>query len=69
MIKFDLLIYSSQAIQAAINDYRNIADIEAEFENDICICYIHSSVYDSELTKKEFSNYVLEKTVSRGLQP
>lgn len=66
MIMFDLTLYSPKAIRGAVNDYQKIAKIETEFKDNHCICHVCSSLYDIELTEKEFSNYVLDKTVSMG---
>ena len=65
MILFDLSIYSAPAIHESIMDFHDIAIIKAEFQDNTCRCNILDSLYDTELTEKEFENYVLDKTVSK----
>jgi len=46
-------------------DFHDIATIKAEVQDNTCRCIILDSLYDTELTEKEFENYVLDKTVSK----
>ena len=65
MILFDLSIYPASAIHEAIQAFRDIAIIKAEFQENICNCDILTNVYDTGLIEKEFGNYVLDLTVSK----
>lgn len=65
MVQFDLEIYSFDAIQQASHDFASIATIEIDVNGPVCTCTISHSAYDQELTCDEFSNYVLELSVSQ----
>ena len=69
IVEFDKSIYSDRAVRQAVVDYLSIADIEITDSEKYYICLIKTSKYDMEITKLEFSNYVLnlsamgEKTI------
>ncbi len=62
-IDFDKSIYSEKAVRQAINDYASIADIEMINTPERCVCSITRSDYPIEITRLEFSNYVLNLSV------
>ena len=64
-IQFDLSIYSSKAVTQAVKDYESIADIQVEINDSVCSCHFSQSKYDLVMTSDEFSNYVLELSVSQ----
>ena len=63
-IIFDSEIYEKKAIVKAIDEYRRIAQIEIEQNEGYYTCrIIDSFLYDIELVRAEFGNYVLFLTV------
>ena len=64
MIKFDTGIYQPKAIQQAIWDYREIAEISMQTGEKEIECQFGATQYDPDITIKEFCNYVLCLTVS-----
>lgn len=63
-IIFDSEIYEKKAIVRAIDDYRRIARIEIKQNEGYYTCKIMDSfLYDIELIRAEFANYVLFLTV------
>ena len=66
MIRFDLTLYSAGAIVEAVEDYKDIASIAMDVQESICSCRIEKTIYDPNMVEKEFGNYVLDKTVSKG---
>lgn len=64
IIEFDKEIYPEKAVRQAIIDYASIADIGMSNTSEKCICSINRSVYPIEITLLEFSNYVLNLSVT-----
>lgn len=64
-ILFDLDIYSIDAVRQAVKNYEFIASIDVQIKDPMCICHIAHTRYDLQTTCDEFSNYVLELTVSQ----
>lgn len=70
VVRFTNSIYDMEAIQKAVNDYKNICDVEVSFpesdekarnECSHIICTFSNSKADMQLTIKEFCNYVIEQ--------
>ena len=63
-IRFDTSIYSPAAIEKAIRDYQHIVSIKAKRSGKHIVCELSNCVYSEDVTQMEFSNYVLNLTVS-----
>lgn len=64
MIEFDLDLYSEKAIHQAIKDYKGVAQIIANKDENIIRCYIKGAKYDYFETCHEFDNYVLGMSIT-----
>lgn len=64
IVTFDKKIYKEQAIRTAILDYQQIAEILLKVRPLNFECKIVQSVYPIDITALEFSNYVLNQSVS-----
>lgn len=64
-ILFDLDIYSIDAVRQAVKDYASMASIDIQIKDPMCICHITHTRYDTQTTCDEFTNYVLDLTVSQ----
>ena len=62
-VVFDLDLYSRSAIEQAISDYREYANISASFEGEKCTCFFSHCKFDSLTTICEFTNYALMLTI------
>ena len=65
-ICFDLDLYSEEAVSKAIKDYQDIAVITTRKEGEQMECVFRSCAdqFPEQLVIHEFSNYVLNLTVS-----
>ena len=63
-LRFDTSIYLPTAIDKAILDYQQIASIKAIRSGNHIVCELSGCVYPEDITQMEFSNYVLNLTVS-----
>lgn len=59
-------IYCSQYIEIAVQAYRSIATIKIVSDKEYWICVFEDCVYDNEITKREFENYMIA-LVNRGI--
>ncbi len=64
IVTFDKMIYKEQAIRTAIHDYQQIAEILLSVGPFCFECRIVQSIYPIDITALEFSNYVLNQSVS-----
>ena len=62
---FDLDIYSIDAIQQAVSDYKEYAEISISVKKDNCICYFRKCNYDIMTTIQEFANYALMLSIQK----
>jgi len=53
-------IYSVDAVQRAICDYRAICRIHLDEQEERIVCVITESVANLPLTAREFANYLIE---------
>lgn len=58
-LKLHKYFYKKEAVYKASVDYRSLANIKIEENEDCLICIFNDYIIDIELMKKEFSNYVL----------
>ena len=58
-LKLKKELFAINAIRRAACDYRELADIQIYEVTDYIICEFGSCVYDFEITKREFENYVI----------
>ena len=65
LVSFDLDIYSESAIQQAIADYKEYAEITCSTSKECCICHLTNCKFDLWTTIREFSNYVLMLSVQQ----
>lgn len=66
-LKFSKNIYSLESIEAACNQYREIATIKINTSNDNYIhCDFENCIVDEGLVKNEFSNFVLALNIKKG---
>lgn len=66
MIAYDKSLYSRQAIERAIEDYREIAHIFLTENKEEYLCEFREAQGEIELIQNEFSNYVLNLTIMMG---
>lgn len=64
---FNKEVYYKKIIFHAINDYRDIASITLEEQNQYFICTFLDCKYDRIETINEFANYLIELSNSRGI--
>lgn len=64
IVHFDQTIYKEQAVAMAIRDYQQVAEILLKVKPFCFECNIVHSIYPIDITALEFSNYVLNQTVS-----
>lgn len=62
---FDKEIYEGEVIFQAARDYAELATIVVTDRGSCWSCIFSHCRYDSELTQREFTNYVLELTAQR----
>ena len=65
-LKLKKELFSIKAIQRAAFDYRELADIQVYEVKDYVICEFQNCVYDYEITKREFENYVIGLCNQKG---
>lgn len=65
-LKLKKELFSIKAIQRAAFDYRELADIQVYEVKDYVICEFKNCVYDYEITKREFENYVIGLCNQKG---
>ena len=59
MNKLTKEFYEKDALEKAINAYKNLASISISEDNDYLYYEIESSMYDPQLVANEFENYIL----------
>ena len=67
-LKLKKELFSIKAIQRAAFDYRELADIQVYEVKDYVICEFKNCVYDYEITKREFENYVIGLCNQKGYE-
>ena len=65
-LEFDSVLYKKDAVKQAITDYQDLAEIHFQDFSSKYICEVSQTKYDLDETCLEFSNYVLELTITMG---
>ena len=66
-ISFNKKVYRKDCVLRAIDDYAYIANISFSEHDGYYICNFSNTKYDLEVTKKEFTNYLIELQNSRSI--
>lgn len=60
-------IYSLHNVEKAINDYSDIANIILSQDTDYFVLEFSKCVYESNITIKEFENYLIDLSNIKGV--